>query len=374
MIVKRAYKVRLYPNKKQEAEMLKILAGCRFVWNYFLEKRQNNYLEHKETLPYRGMSRELTQLRKIAPELVGLKVRPLQQALRRLDVAYNRFFRKLSRFPRFKGEWDISSSFQTTTDWRIKDNKIQIQQGLTTKTRGGLPKDVKKIGTLVVKYTAGKWYASIMVEEDIEIAKRHTKPIGIDVGLTNLAVDSTGKKYHTLKPSYDLHNRMRLLQRKMARQEMGSNRREETRKQIARLYHKIENIRTNHLHQTTHKILEKNPSLIAIESLNVIGMIKNHKLARSLADVSLGEMHRQLKYKQIWSGGNVVEIDRFYPSTKTCSKCGYINEEMKLGVRTWECPRCGVTHDRDVNAARNILSQGMTSAEKSRDFVETQTS
>ena len=364
MVVRKAYKVRLYPNKIQEAQMLKILAGCRFVWNYFLEKRQDHYLKHKKTIPYRLLSRELTQLRKTAPELTELQSRPLEQALRRLDTAYNRFFRKIARFPHFKREWDNAQSFQKNKDWRIRDNKIQVQQDLIVKTRGMLPKDIEKIGTLIIRYTAGKWYASILVEEKVKPSKRHTKPIGIDVGLTNLAVDSTGKKYETLKPSYNLHHRMRVLQKKMARQIIGSNRREETRKQIARLYHKIENIRANHLHQTTHKILEKKPSLIAIEDLNVIGMMKNHRLARSLADVSLGELHRQLKYKQIWSGGKVVEIDRFYPSTKTCSKCGYINEDIKLNTRTWECPRCGVKHDRDVNASRNILSQGMASVEK----------
>lgn len=359
MIFRKAYKVRLYPNKQQEQELLKILAGCRFIWNYFLQKRLNHYSSSKKTISYLALSKELTKLRKTAKELSGLQCTPLYQSLRRLDTSYKRFFRKLAKLPRFKKEWDTKQSFQKTKDWKIRGNKLQIQQDLIIKTRGMLPNEAQKLRTLVIKHTAGLWYASLLVEEEIKPSKRRTKPIGIDVGLTSLAVDSTGKKYETLKPSYNLHHRMGVLQKKMARQTKGSKRREETRKQIARLHHKIENIRTNHLHQTSHKILKNKPALVAIESLNIKGMMKNHRLARSLADVSLGELHRQLKYKQMWNGGKVVEIDRFYPSTKTCSKCGYINEEMTLSIRTWDCSRCGVNHDRDINAAKVILQQGL---------------
>lgn len=360
MIVKKAYKIRLYPTSAQETEMLKILGGCRFVWNYFLEKRQAKFLKDKKTIPYRLLARELTKIRKTKKELFGLQSRPLEQSLRRLDTAYNRFFRKISKFPKFKRDWDNFQSFQKNKDWRIIDNKIQIQKDLIIKSRGVLPsKDVKKIGTLIVKYEASKWFASILVEEEIKLPKKHSEPIGIDVGLKSLVVTSEGNKFNALKPSYDAHPRMRALQQKMARQEIGSKRREQTRQEIASLYQKLSNIRKDHIHKTTHAVLKNNPSLIALENLSVINMTKNHKLARSLMDVSLGELLRQLKYKQEWRGGEVVEIGRFYPSTKTCSKCEYINQEMNLGIRNWECPRCGEKHDRDINAAKVILQQAI---------------
>ncbi len=237
-----------------------------------------------------------------------------------------------------------------------------------------LPKETSKTGNLVVKYQAGRWYASVSVKEEVRAPKYYTKPIGIDVGITSLATTSDGKKYEAIKPSYDLHKQMKKLQQQFARQEMGSKRRECTRLKIARLWQKINNKRDNHLHQTTHAILAKNPSLIALEDLHVAGMVKNHKLARTLADVSLGELHRQLRYKQAWRGGKVVVIDRFYPSTKTCSECQRVNEDMTLATRNWTCVGCGAEHDRDINAARNILSQGMASVERSRDLVEAQPS
>lgn len=375
MLVHKAYKVRLYPNKAQEAELLHILSACRWIWNYFLEKRNAHYFETKTSLKYLGMAKELTKLRATQPELQGVHSAPAHQSLRRLESTYSRFFRKLGGLPRFKTEFDIKQSFQKNKDWKIVGDKIKIQDSLVIKTRGNLPGNVEKIGTLIVGYTAGRWYASITTKEAIKPHKRHTKAIGIDVGLTNLAVSSDGRKFPTLKPGYSLHHRMRILQQKMARQEMGSNRREETRKKIAKLYHKMANIRENHLHQTSHAILEKRPSMIAIESLNVLGMMKNRHLSRSLADVSLGELHRQLKYKQIWNGGKVVEIDTFFPSTKTCSECGVINEKMTLATRNWTCLGCGAEHDRDINAAKNILRQGLGKprVEKPRGFVEAQT-
>lgn len=369
----KGYKVRLYPNKAQEAELFTLLSGCRFVWNYFLEKSLAHYAEHGKTLRYATMSRELTQLRKVAPELVGLHLQPLGQALRRLNTAYLRFFRKIAHLPRFKNDWDNKQSFQKARDWRIVGRKIRVQLSLELKTRGRLPSAKAKLGTLIIKFEAGKWFAVILTKEEIKTAKRPSMPIGIDVGLKHLAVTSEGKRYDSLKPDYALHGRMKLLKQKLARQVIGSKRREQTRLQMARLYQKIANQRANHLHQSTHRILERNPSLIAIESLNVLGMRKNHKLARSLSDVALAELHRQLRYKQIWRGGKVVEIDRFYPSTKTCSGCGYINESMTLSTRNWTCPSCGIEHDRDVNASRNILRQGMVRAETSRGVVEAQT-
>lgn len=369
MLVRKAYKVRLYPTKEQEVQMIGILKGCNFVWNFFLKKRQDYFLENKKTIPYFALARELTVIRKTFPELEGLQTTPLSQSLRRLDVAYNRFFRKIAKFPRFKKDWDTDQSFQKHKDWKIVGNKIQVQKDLVLKIRGVLPPlNVNKIGTLVVRRVASKWYGSIFVQEDIKTPTEYSSPLGLDVGINSLIATSDGLKFNSTKPSYDAHPKMMRLQQKMARQKIGSNRRAETRKQIASLYHKLVNTKRDHLHKTTHAVLKNNPSLIALENLSVMNMMKNHKLARTLADVSLGELLRQLKYKQTWKGGEVFEINRFYPSTKTCSGCGYINQEMSLGIRNWTCPSCGIIHDRDVNAAKVILQQaigrGTVNAEK----------
>jgi putative transposase len=373
MIIKKAYKVRLYPNARQEKELLRILAGCRFVWNYFLERRTNDYLERKITTPYKVLAKELTGLHKTAPELVGLRRGATDQALRRLDATYTRFFKKLAELPHPKNSEDNRQSFQKAKDWVIKGNKIRIQRDLVIRTRGTLPSKAIKTGMLIVKREAGRWFASITVQEDVIFSGSHSHPIGVDVGLSSLAVTSDGKKFPTLKPSYQLHHQFKLLKQQLARQQIGSKRREKTRLALARVYQKMANIRDNHLHQSTHAVLLANPSLVALEDLNVKGMLQNGRLARSLSDVSLGEFQRQITYKQLWRGGRVVKIDRFYPSTKTCSKCGWVNENMTLATRDWTCLGCGVEHDRDINAARNILSQGMARVESSRELVEAQT-
>lgn len=358
MEVIKVYKVRLYPNKTQEQELLKMLAGCRFVWNHFLALRRDYYLENKKTLPYAEMSRQLTKLRKSAPELKDIQLHPLGQTLRRLDVAYNRFFRKQSRFPSFKKEYSSKQSFQKSKDWRIVDGKIKLQNDFLLNCRGHLPsKTVKKIGTIVVSYVAqSKWYASITVKEDIKTPKRHSKPIGIDLGIKSLATISDGKKYEVKK--HGLDTQLAVLHRKLSRQKIGSNRRNETRKQLARLYHRIDNIKRDSLHKTSDMILKKNPSLVAIEDLAVSNMMKNHRLARSIANASWGELVRQIEYKAVWRGGEIVRIDRFFPSSKTCSKCFYIADSLPLSIREWSCPQCGTKHDRDINAAKVILQQG----------------
>jgi len=353
MKVYRSYKVKLYPNKAQEQELLKILGGCRFVWNHFLALSRDYYLEHKKTLKYFEMSRQLTQLRKTAPELSGLQLSALSQSLRRLHVAYNRFLRRKSNFPRFKSYFDSKQSFQKPKDWKIVNGKISVQGGLVLKCRGNLPKEGR---TLIISYQAGKWFASILTEEEIKVPKKHSKPIGIDVGLSSLAIVSNGDKYNV--PSGFLEKQLALLQRKLARQEIRSKRRAETRNKIARLYQRIANKRLDTIHKTTDTILAKNPSLVATETLHVKGMMRNHKLARSIGNASWGEFFRQIDYKTKWRGGEVVKVDRFFPSSKTCHKCFFVADKLPLEIREWDCPQCGTHHDRDVNAAKVILLQG----------------
>ena len=368
MKIIRAYKVRLYPNKEQEAEMLKILAGCRFVWNHFLEIRKNDYLENKKTIPYLKLAKRLTILRKTTPELSELQYVPLAQQLRKLDTAYNRFFRKLANLPKFKTEFDQKQSFEKSHDWKIIGNKIMIQKNLILKTRGELPQNGK---TIVISYVArSKWFASITVHEDIKLPKKNTKAIGIDLGITSLATISDGRKFEVRK--HNLQFQLAKLQRKSAKQTIGSGRRNQTLIKISRLYNKIANIRKDNLHKVTDSILKKNPKLVVVEDLGIKNMMKNHNLARSIANASWGEFSRQIHYKTKWRGGEVKEINRFYPSSKTCSKCFYVVDSLPLSVREWDCPQCKTTHDRDINASKVILQigQGMPNVESSRELIE----
>lgn len=362
--VRRAYKVRLYPNQDQERRLTQTIGACRYVFNYFLEQRKNHYLAHKKTLPYALMARQLTTLRREIDWLSAIQAEPLQQSLRRLDVAYRRFFKKRANLPKFKSKKNPKQSFQKHKDWKVDGNKIKIQKDLCIKFRGSIDPSAK-LGTLVVsRYSSGKWFATMTAKVEVKTPKRYTKPIGIDVGIETLATLSNGKKYPNIQTQKTLQEKLTKAQRSLARKKIGSNRRKKQKVVVARVYEKIRNIRENHIHQTTHQIVSKNHATIAVESLNVAGMMKNRRLSRAIADVSMREFLRQVKYKQEWIGGNIFELDRFFPSSKTCYACGFVVESLPLEVREWKCPKCKRSHDRDVNAAKVILAQSVGHTER----------
>lgn len=352
MKVHKNYKVKLYPNKGQEEELFKILAGCRFVWNHFLELRKNHYLEHKKTLPYAEMSRMLTKLRKTAPELDGIQLMPLAQELRRLDKAYNSFFRKQNRFPKFKSD-SMTGSFCRAKDWGIVGNKVKLQNNLLLKCRGTLP--AGEVGGIVVKYYAGDWYATISTKLETDSPIASGSPIGIDVGIKTLATLSDGTKYDSVP--YD-NVKVGKIHRKLNRRTPTSNRYRKTKLRLKRAYMEQTNKRTDRLHKVSASIVSGSPSLVAIEDLNVKGMLKNYRLARVISHAAWSQFAKLITYKTEWKGGKVVKIDRFYPSSKTCSECWYVLEELPLSEREWDCPNCNAHHDRDINAAKVILKQG----------------
>lgn len=339
--------------------MLKILGACRFVYNYYLNIQMNAYWQTGKNIPFTDLSRDLTVMRNRGdyPWLKELQVVPMQQSLRMLDVAFSKFFRKTSELPRFKSKRDMRQSFRKHQDWKIRDNKIQIQSDLLVKYRGKLSPDRDQMKTLTISRTpTGKWYASIQVIEQVEQPSKLEGSVGIDLGLTHTAITSDGQKFENLKLHKRQLKRLKALQQSLSRKHKGSNRREKARLEIARLHEKIANQRMNHLHQVSSAITGKNHALIAVEDLSVANMLKNRSLSRSIADVSWSELIRQIEYKQMWKGGQFVKVGRFYPSSKTCSNCGVVRDSLPLDVRSWDC-ECGTTHDRDVNAARNILKQ-----------------
>lgn len=358
MTVRKTYKVRLYPNKTQEAELVRILGACRYVYNHFLDRKKKHYEETKKTISYMLLSRELTKLRHETDWMKGIQLTPLGQSLRRLEISYSRFFKNTSRFPRFKSKKDGKQSFQKSRDWRIREKKIQIQNNLIIRFRGGLDINAK-LGTLTISKQGDKWYASMTALVDVKQPKRYTKPVGIDVGLTTLATLSNGKKFENIRSQEKLQRKLTKAQRSLSKKQKGSKRREKARQVVGRVYGKIKNVRSNHIHQVSSAIVRRNPSLIAVEDLNVAGMMRNRRIARSFADASVSELLRQLKYKQAWRGGQFVEVNRFYPSSKTCSACEWIVETLPLSVRSWKCGNCGKNHNRDINAAKNILREAL---------------
>ena len=351
MQIIRGYKVRIYPNKSQQQTLVQTIGACRWVYNHFLEEKKRHYLENKKSLSYGATSKQLTALRKETDWLSDIQFQPLQQSLRNLDVSYGRFFRKQARFPQFKSKKDTRQSFRKVTGWKINNNKISVMNGVEVKFRGTFPDQPK--GTLTISKTpTGKWHASTIAAIEIKQPKQYRKPIGIDLGITDLAITNKGKKY----PNIHIGNTKKE-QQGFSRKQKGSNRRAKVKVVLARKYEKIANRRSNHLHCISKTITSKNHAAIVVEDLAVKNMMSNHKLARSIANASWGEFLRQLKYKQEWRGGKFIVINRFFPSSKTCSKCHFIMQILPLSIREWMCPRCETKHDRDINAAKMLLQQ-----------------
>jgi len=346
----KGYKVRIYPNQAQQESMLRTIGACRWVYNHFLEERRNYYLEHKKTLSFGVISRELTQLRREIAWLSEIQIHPLQQVLRQLDTAYGNFFRKDAHFPRCKSKKDQRQSFRKVAGWHIKDNKLYVATGVSMRFRGTFP--TKREGTLTISRTPdGKWYASTVATVAIE-PKKLNDSIGLDMGIKSLVVTSDGENYPNL-PILSTRREDKSLSRKVK----GSKARLKARSILARKHAKIANIRKNYLHHISKAIVSKNHAVIAVENLTVRNMLRNHKLARSISHAGWSELLRQLKYKQEWTGGRFTAIDRFFPSSKTCSNCNYIVGKLPLSIRAWECPKCHAQHDRDINAAKMILQQ-----------------
>lgn len=352
------YKVKLYPNKTQEKQLLQILGATRFVYNYFLASRKGYYEEFGKTLSYKEMSRDLTVLRHSLGWLSEIQQEPVSQSLRRLDKSYKTFFKNKRGFPKFKSKKANKQSFQKHADWKLKGNKIQVQGDLVVKYRGRI--EEAEYGTLVVSYCAGRWYASITAKINVKQPTRYTKPIGLDMGLTSLVTTSKGQIYANIQPQKTNQKMLARAGRVLARTQKGSKRREKARLSLARAHEKVANIRRNHLHQISSAITAKNHSLIAVEDLAVRNMVRNRNLARAISDAGWAELLCQIEYKQLWKGGDVVKVGRYFPSSKLCSVCGFLAETMPLSVRKWKCGGCGVSHDRDINAAKNILKEALT--------------
>jgi putative transposase len=356
----KSFKFRIYPNKEQKTLLAKHFGACRFVFNYYLNKRKESYLEDKKSLNYNNNANDLTQLKKDENFnwLKEINSQSLQSSLRNLDTAYGRFFRKQSKFPRFKSKCD-RQSFKIPQFVKLENNELilpKFKSGIKINLHREINGEI--LFATVSKSTTGKYYVSITCEVNHKPFDKTGSEVGIDTGIKDLAILSDGTTYENIKILKKKLKKVKYNQRQLSKKVKGSSSRNKQKQKLAIVYEKITNIRKDYLHKISTEIV-KNHDIISVESLAVKNIMKNHHLAQAMSDVSLGTFYSMLEYKCKWNDKQFVKIDRFFPSSKTCSNCGWINQDLTLNIREWSCPSCGEKHDRDFNASKNILKQGL---------------
>jgi putative transposase len=359
MIVNKTYKLRIYPNKSQTELMAKHFGSTRFVWNHFLAQRKEAYLEDKKSLNYHDNAKALTLLKKELAWLTEVNSQALQASLKDLDTAYGRFFKKIAKFPRFKSKRDAVDSFRCPQSIDIREGKLSIpkfREGIKIKIHREIAGRI--LFATISRTSTGRYFAAITCEVEHEVLPSTDKKIGIDLGIKDKAICSDGVVFKNINTTKKYAKKLAFTQRQLSKKQIGSGKRLKQRKKVAVVHETIRNARLDNIHKTTHTIISESQAVI-VENLNVSGMIKNHKLAKAIADASWYEFVRQLEYKAKWNKRDFVKIDRWFPSSKTCNNCNFINQTLLLKDRIWTCPECKTVLNRDLNAAKNILKQGL---------------
>ena len=360
-MMKRAYKYRFYPTPEQ-TELLARTFGCvRFVYNSVLRWRTDAFYQRQEKTGYAQANAQLTVLKKES-ELAFLSevsCVPLQQCLRHQQTAFKNFFEGRARYPAFKSKRHRQTAEFTRSAFKYRDGKLFLAKSkapLNIRWSRELPGEPSTL--TVSRDQAGRYFVSCLCEFEPQKLPVTPNMTGIDLGLKDLFITDQGERVGNPRHTAKYATRLALAQRRLSKKKLGSANRAKARQKVARLHAKISDCRQDGLHKLSRRLINEN-QVICVESLKVKNMIRNRKLSKAIADASWGEFVRQLAYKSEWSGRSLVAIDQWFPSSKRCSGCGHTLSSLPLSVRAWNCPECGASHDRDINAATNIKAAGL---------------
>ncbi|PER69261.1 IS200/IS605 family element RNA-guided endonuclease TnpB [Bacillus cereus] len=371
MLVNKTYKFRIYPNKEQEILIAKTIGCSRFVFNHFLGMWNDTYKETGKGLTYNACSAQLPQLKIELEWLKEVDSIAIQTALKNLADAYKRFFKKQNDKPRFKSKKNNVQSYttkHTNGNIAIVDNKIKLPKLGFIKFAKSREIDGRIMNATVRRNSSGKYFVSILTEVEIQPLEKADSAIGIDLGTTDFAILSDGHKIDNNKFTSKMEKKLKREQRKLSKRALIAKNKgihlldaknyQKQKRKVARLHERVINQRDDFLNKLSTEII-KNHDIICIEDLNTKGMLRNHKLAKSISDVSWSAFVSRLEYKATWYGKTIVKVSRWFPSSQICSDCGHHDGKKSLEIRDWTCPICHANHDRDINASKNILAEGL---------------
>ncbi len=362
--IQRGYKCRFYPTEDQKQNLAQTFGCCRVVYNHFLSIRTNAWFENQQRVYYNDTAKMLTALKKELDYgwLNEVSNVCLQQALRHLDKGFSNFFQGMAKYPTEKKKHYGQSAKYMDNAFSFKDGQLKLakqKEPLNIRWHRELPQKAKVSSVTISKDRAERYFVSFQVQETVTVKPVVSKTVGVDLGINSVAVCSDGEVFGNKRYYRKNQKRLAKAQRCLSRKEKGSNNRQKARQKVAKLHAKMADQRADFNHKLTSRLINEN-QVISLETLAVKHMLKNPKLAKSIAEVGWGQITQQLEYKADWAGRDVVQIDRWYPSSKRCSTpdCGYIMEKLPLHLREWDCPKCATHHHRDLNAAINIDRAG----------------
>ncbi|MGM0770292.1 MAG: IS200/IS605 family element RNA-guided endonuclease TnpB [Halobacteriota archaeon] len=355
----KAYKYRLYPNKEQEKKFLQHIGAGRFIYNWALEQKIKSYELDGKSVSRFTLNKMIPELKLEHDWLKVINSQSLQGATLNLDNAFTKFFREKKGFPKFKSKKNPVQSFSVPQHYKVdfENDKIKLPKIGWINAKLHHRFEGKEKTATVTGTSTGKYYISILVDDEKETPAKQSfdisTTVGVDVGIKDFVITSNGEKIDNPKYLKNSIIRLKVLQKRLSRKKKGSANRQKAKLAVAKLHERISNQRNDFQHKLSHKLISENQA-IALESLNVNGMMKNHCLAQHIGDASWSSFVEKLEYKAKWYGKTILRIGQFEPSTKICNICGYYNKNITLADRNWDCPGCNSNHDRDINAAINL--------------------